>query len=52
MTAFSFVSAPLKPLTAQNVGQTAGKEGHRPDQKEEIEHVNSLPQSMVVITRV
>jgi hypothetical protein len=46
------VSAPLEPLTAQNVGQAAGEEGHRQDQKEEIEHVNSLPQSKVFTTRV
>jgi len=44
------VGVPLEPLTAQDVGQAASKEGYRHKQKEEIEHVKSLPPNMVFAT--
>jgi len=37
------VNTPLEPLAAENVGQAAGKERHRQEQKEEVEHVTFLP---------
>jgi hypothetical protein len=48
-----FLSAkglPLKPLTAHDVGQASGKKDHCQDQKEDIEHVRSLPTEMVFDT--
>jgi hypothetical protein len=41
---------PLQPLTTNDIGQAAYKEDYRQGQKEEIEHVKSLPTHMVFDT--
>jgi hypothetical protein len=39
----------LEPLTADDIGQAADKKDYRHDQKEDIEHVESLPSNMAFV---
>jgi hypothetical protein len=39
---------PLEPLTAQDVGQAAGKEGHRQDEEEQVKHIEALSTNRVL----